>query len=102
MPVKPTDKEQEYFAQQEYEKLRKQAEEHRRKMEARDREELRKLHFMHCPKCGMGLTTVRCRDVDVDACGACGGLWLDAGEMEKLTEGKTGPVGGFFGVFRRK
>jgi len=92
MPVKPTDKEEEYFAKHEYEKLRKQAEARRKTLEAEERQKLRDLHHMHCPKCGMDLATIRLRGVEVDACGACGGLWLDAGELEKLQEGFFGSV----------
>ena len=98
MPVKPTDKEQEYFARQEYEKLRKQAAEHRKALEAEERDRLRDLHHMHCPKCGMDLATVQLRGTEVDACGSCGGLWLDAGELEKLQEGFFGSV---LKVFRK-
>jgi len=99
MPVKPTEKEQEYFARQEYEKLRKQAAKHREELEARDREEIRKLHFMHCPKCGLGLTTIPYGKVEVDVCGACGGLWLDQGELEKITKGGAGLFSGILRSF---
>ncbi|WAS96248.1 zf-TFIIB domain-containing protein [Nannocystis punicea] len=41
-----------------------------------------------CPGCGEPLhpTAVR-HGVEFDACGACGGIWLDAGELEALTSG---------------
>jgi uncharacterized protein len=60
------------------------------------RESLRKLHFMHCPKCGSELDEITFRGVRVDKCFACGGVWLDDGELEELA-GKPG----FFEALRR-
>lgn len=41
-----------------------------------------------CPGCGEPLRPVVARGgVEIDACDACGGLWLDAGELEQLTRG---------------
>lgn len=59
---------------------------------------------MNCPKCG---TAMRERErevgdgatrelVVIDVCPSCGGVWLDGGELEKLTEleGRRGRRGG--------
>ncbi|MBK6916071.1 MAG: zf-TFIIB domain-containing protein [Deltaproteobacteria bacterium] len=51
---------------------------------------------MHCPKCGMELSEITFRGVKVDKCFACGGVWLDDGELEELA-GKPG----FFEALRR-
>jgi Zn-finger nucleic acid-binding protein len=37
-----------------------------------------------CPKCDVGLLIATFRDVEVDYCDRCRGLWLDAGELETL------------------
>jgi Zn-finger nucleic acid-binding protein len=37
-----------------------------------------------CPKCSSVLDRVDVRNVDVDVCPECGGLWLDRGELVKL------------------
>ena len=37
-----------------------------------------------CPKCGETLDLRKVDDVEVDVCGACGGLWLDKGELEQI------------------
>ncbi|MCX7824038.1 MAG: zf-TFIIB domain-containing protein [Verrucomicrobiae bacterium] len=37
-----------------------------------------------CPKCDVALLLARLRDVEVDVCHRCRGLWLDAGELESL------------------
>jgi hypothetical protein len=102
MPVKPTEKEEEHFARLEYEKLRKQAAEHRKEMAEAEREKLRELHHMHCPKCGMDLATVMLHEVEVDTCGGCGGLWLDAGELEKMQKAGASVLGGLLKVFLKE
>ena len=40
---------------------------------------------MHCPKCGSALDEIMFRGVRVDKCFACGGVWLDDGELEELS-----------------
>jgi Zn-finger nucleic acid-binding protein len=37
-----------------------------------------------CPSCGWLMDIETAEDVDVDVCLNCGGVWLDAGELEKL------------------
>ena len=39
---------------------------------------------MCCPKCGAQLTARRLNGVTIDACPACHGAWLDAGELREL------------------
>jgi hypothetical protein len=54
-----------------------------------EREQQRQQHFMRCPKCGGELDEMVFRSVRVDKCFACGGVYLDDGELEQLT-GKPG------------
>lgn len=42
---------------------------------------------LSCPNDGATLNTIVHREVEVDACPQCQGLWLDKGEWEKLTGG---------------
>ena len=37
-----------------------------------------------CPKCDAQLLSLRFKEVEVDFCERCRGLWLDAGELEAL------------------
>ena len=83
-PHKPSDPEEEYFAREEIEKKRKLALHQAEQLEAERKEELKKLHHMHCPKCGMDLHTIEKGRLPIDACFNCGGVWLDAGELETL------------------
>lgn len=91
MSVKPSDKEEEYFARIEAEKKKKLAEEQSKLLAAQQREELKKLHWMRCPKCGMELQVVKFGNIEVDRCFNCNGVWLDQTEFEKLsaTESRT-------------
>lgn len=93
MPYQPSEKEQEYFLREEMERLRRLREEHRRRQEAEEREKLKALHWMHCPKCGAEMSTTNMHGVEVEICPNCGGVYLDAGELDKVLEEKT--RGGF-------
>jgi Zn-finger nucleic acid-binding protein len=75
---KPSRNEDEYFAQQNAELLRKQ----REKMETAAIEAERKSHFMKCPKDGYDLSSSEYHGVQIETCPHCGGMWLDAGELE--------------------
>ena len=44
-----------------------------------------------CPKCDAQLFSLRFKEVEVDFCEHCRGLWLDAGELEALMR-QTGAV----------
>jgi hypothetical protein len=85
---KPSEKEEEYFIRKEVERLKKLREEAAREMAAEEIERNKELHFMHCPKCGMELNEITYRGVEVDSCFTCGGMYFDAGEVEKILEFK--------------
>jgi hypothetical protein len=86
LPDKPSSAEEEYFARENAERLRKLAAEQKRAMAAAEREALKKRHFMRCPKCGMELKEISFRGIEVDRCFSCSGTWLDEGELEKLAK----------------
>ena len=39
---------------------------------------------MDCPVCKNAMITLELEDVEIDYCTECGGIWLDAGELELL------------------
>jgi len=42
---------------------------------------------MKCPRCDGGiLKEIFIEEVPIDTCDKCAGVWLDSGEMEKLTQ----------------
>ena len=87
--AKASDTEEEYFARENAERLRKLAAEEKKSLAEAEREKLRKLHHMRCPKCGMELKEIPVRGVQVDRCFSCNGTWLDAGELERLGKGQS-------------
>jgi Zn-finger nucleic acid-binding protein len=79
---KPSRNEDEYFAQQNAELLRKQ----REKNEAAALETERKSHYMKCPKDGYDLNSGEFHGVQIESCPHCGGMWLDAGELDVISQ----------------
>ncbi len=97
---KPSETEEEFFAREEAAKQQKLAIERARLLKATEREELKKQHWMRCPKCGMELQSMTFRDVTIDRCFSCHGTWLDEGELEQLTGREPGLLKKIAAVFR--
>lgn len=51
---------------------------------AAERQRLRDLHYMKCPKCGHDLKTESLDGIEIDRCTFCEGFFVDAGELEQL------------------
>jgi Zn-finger nucleic acid-binding protein len=83
---KPTTQEDEYFAKEDAETKRRIALEMKKQLAADQQAALKQLHFMHCPKCGMKMQEVRYGKLNVDACFACGGVFLDKGEIDAIAQ----------------
>ena len=77
---KPSRNEDEYFVKHDAELLRRQ----RAAAEAAAREAERKSHFMKCPKDGYDLSSSMYHGVQIETCEHCGGMWLDAGELDAV------------------
>jgi uncharacterized protein len=104
---KPSSTEEEYFAREEIEKKRKLALEQTQALATQQREDLKKLHYMKCPKCGMNLQSLKRGDVEIDTCFNCQGIFLDAGELERLmnqsgTENSGKWMGAVLNLFKGK
>lgn len=97
---KPSKAEDEYFARQEIERRKKWAQEQSAKMAVEEKEKLKDLHFMKCPKCGMDLQEIDLQSVKVDQCANCGGIFFDAGELDQLSKKDAGVLGKVFSIFR--
>ncbi|MBI4828955.1 MAG: zf-TFIIB domain-containing protein [Nitrospinae bacterium] len=100
MAEKPLSKEEEYFARQEFERKKKTDEDQQQKLAAAERERLRELHHMRCPKCGMHLIEIDFRNIKIDRCSHCDGVWLDAGELDHILTDKSGSFLSFLNVFK--
>ena len=83
--------EEEYFRRQEQEAIEK--------LRAEREAEAARAAALKCPRCDGILSEMSYEDVLVDRCGSCHGVWLDAGELERLTEReeRTSWLGRLFG-----
>ncbi len=101
MPVKPSEQEEEYFARQELERRKKLEEEKQKKLAEDEKLKLKELHYMHCPKCGMDLGEIDYKGIKIDKCFSCGGIWLDAGEIEVVSELEKTSLNKLFSIFKK-
>jgi uncharacterized protein len=100
MPIKPTEKEEEYFVRMEFERKKKIEMVHQEKLAAKEKERLKELHHMKCPKCGMNLVEIEYRSIKVDRCSACEGVWLDKGELKAVADLDKLLLDKLYSVFR--
>lgn len=77
---------------------------HQEQHEANETEQrfLKRLHWMHCPKCGHQLATEHHGPVEVDVCPACRGVWLDAQELEAVVAAESGVLRSCFRILNRR
>jgi hypothetical protein len=47
---------------------------------------------LQCPRCDGTLEEITYEEVLIDRCNKCGGVWLDAGELEHLTVQDEGSI----------
>jgi len=78
---KPSKNEDEYFTLREQELLQKQREQAEATRVAAERQS----HYMKCPKDGYDLASSTYHGVQIETCPHCGGMWLDAGEIEAVS-----------------
>jgi hypothetical protein len=100
MPVKPSEREEEYFAKMEYENKRKILEEKHKELATGEKNRLKELHHMKCPKCGMELIEIDYKKTRIDRCSECKGIWLDAGELETVSKFERSTLDKLFSVFK--
>ena len=87
--------EEEYFVKKEKELIEKL----KAKQEGEKKAQLREMCRMRCPKCGEPLKERSFQKILIDQCTGCGGIWLDAGELEEVAGREEG---GWLGKLRRK
>lgn len=101
MAKKPSELEEEYVARTEFEKKKKLEEEKHRKLAGEEKNKLKELHHMRCPKCGMELIEIDYKNIKIDKCSECEGIWLDAGELEAVSKLEKGGLDRLFSVFKK-
>jgi ribosomal protein L37AE/L43A len=73
--------EEEYFRRKEQETLEKL----RAQREAEEKAAQAEAARLECPKCDGSLVEIEHDGIQIDQCNTCNGVWLDAGELERLT-----------------
>ena len=99
--MRPSKKEEEYIARQEFEQLKKSEAEKRLKLAEIEQQAAQELHWMKCPKCGLNLVEIDYKHIKVDKCTYCEGIWLDAGEMEHVAKMDKSGLDKLFSVFKK-
>ncbi|HAK88333.1 MAG: hypothetical protein A2077_07790 [Nitrospirae bacterium GWC2_46_6] len=99
--MRPSEREEEYVARMEYERKKKLEHEKHLKLAEEEKKKLKDMHLMRCPKCGMELIEIDYKEIKVDKCSECEGIWLDAGELEAVAKLEKGGLDKLFGVFRK-
>ena len=82
--------EDEYFHRKNQEAIEKL----RAKMKVAEEAKAAGLSSMQCPRCDGSLKESKFEEVLIDTCEKCGGVWLDSGELEQITQKEKG---GWFG-----
>jgi rubrerythrin len=98
--VKPSHEEEEYFAKVEMEKRQNLAEKVKEDMANEDLEKLKALHYHHCAKCGFEMHSVVFKGVTIEKCPHCGGIFLDAEELEQLAGKEGGFISAVLSIFK--
>jgi len=99
--MKPSQQEEEYIARMEFEKKKKLEEEKHKNIKENEKEELKGLHYMRCPKCGMELIEIDYKNIKIDKCSDCEGIWFDAGELEIIMKLEKTGLDKLFSVFKK-
>ena len=101
MEQKPSEREDEYFAQLEFDRKKKSAAEHQQKLNENEKKEHKDLHYMRCPQCGMQIVDVVYRSIKIHKCTDCEGIWLALKEFEAISDLDKSVINKFFSVFKK-
>ena len=99
--MRPSEREAEYIARMEYDRLKKIEEEKHKRLKAEEKNKLKELHYMRCPKCGMEMIEIDYKGIKIDKCSECEGIWLDAGELEAVSKLEKSGLEKLFSVFKK-
>lgn len=91
MEEKPSRNEDEYFVKLDAELLKQR----RAELDQVRAQQERTTHYMKCPKDGGDLVERELDQVKVDICPECGGMWLDAGELDLIRSTRRSGVSRF-------
>jgi uncharacterized protein len=93
--------ENEYFVREDAERIRKLAHRLRKQIEEAERQRLKALHWMRCPRCGIELHEVPYRGMTADVCLGCHGIFLDEAELGHIQRAeRAGVMSGILNWFK--
>ena len=78
--------EEDYFRRKDQEAIEKL----REKMKVAEDAKAAGMSSMKCPRCDGSLQESKFEEVLIDTCDSCGGVWLDSGELQQLTQKEKG------------
>ena len=78
--------EDDYFRRKDREAIEKL----REKMRVAEEAKAAGTSSMKCPRCDGSLQESKFEEVLIDTCEKCGGVWLDSGELQQLTQKEKG------------
>jgi hypothetical protein len=99
--MKPSEREEEYVAWMEFQKKKELEVEKHKRLAEDEKKRLKELHHMRCPKCGMELIEIDYRNIKVDKCSECEGIWLDTGELAAISKLEKSTLDKLFSVFKK-
>ena len=99
--MKPSEREEEYVAWMEFQKKKELEVEKHKRLAEDEKKRLKELHHMRCPKCGMELIEIDYRNIKVDKCSECEGIWLDTGELAAISKLEKNTLDKLFSVFKK-
>ncbi len=85
--------EEDYFRRKEQEAIERM----RARRAAEEQGEQAQVSAMQCPRCDGTLEELVYEGVLIDRCNKCSGVWLDAGELDLLTQEEASGGGGVLG-----
>jgi hypothetical protein len=92
---KPSDREDEFFIKLDQKLIKEIRSDLDKRRAGEDQQKHKEEHWMKCPKCGSDLQEINYRNVMIDRCVECQGIWLDRGELNLLIEGQAQLTKGF-------
>src|SRR5215475_11316414 len=84
MPVKPSEREEEYFARLEVARRKQALGEQQPPADVEATQHQVAITQCRCPKCGASLVAIHYKGIEIDKCSRCRGIWLDSGELERM------------------
>ena len=75
-----------YLAGREVNKFKKNEEIKENKYISEEMKKLEEFHCLQCPNCGMHLNEIDHKNIRINKCPQCSGLWFDAGKHESILQ----------------